>query len=200
MTDGAINQAALDRFTSAHAGVGITMAAFGIPWWATLLSTIGWELIENKLKDARPDLFPYSSHDSFENSVADSTAVMLGFWVARHAMRRGLSPEGKAALTASVGATLGAFAGSMSFGVVGKALGATQTTMERGLAIQSHGRAGYHLGCGLGAALGIWHLRAAHTAPVAAGGFVGGATGGPLGAALGAYMATGIAQDLENAA
>lgn len=190
------NQAAMDRFTSAHAGIGITMAAFGIPWWATLASTVGWELLENRIKDARPDLFPYSSHDSIANSVSDSVAVMLGFWSTRYAMGKGLSAEGRAALSSAVGATLGSFLGSVSFGLLGRATKSATTQEERGLQIQSHGQAGYHVGCGMGGAAGAMIASQRRVAALIGGG-LGGSLGGPIGAAFGTYLVLGSAAALR---
>lgn len=197
MTESTINQAAVDRFTSAHAGVGVTMAAAGLPWWAALVGTVGWELVENHLKDARPDLFPYSSHDSLGNSVADSVAVMAAYLVTRHVTDRGLSPEGKAAYRSAVGSTLGAFAGSISFGGIGHLVGADKTTMERGLTIQDTGATGYQVGCAIGGAVGAFGAGDKHKIAAAIGGLIGGGTLGPLGAALGSYVAVSLAQSLN---
>lgn len=197
MSEAGINQAALDRFTSAHAGVGVSIAVLGFPWWAALGLTIGWELIENVLKDKKPHLFPYSSHDSTENSVADAAAVMVGFVVTRHMMTRGLTPAGEAALRSAVGATAGAFVGSGAFGLVGKAMHGEQPEGERGMSVVSNwGGHGYMFGCAVGGGIAGATIRDQRYAEAAAyGGLVGGAAFGPLGAALGTYMAVGVAEE-----
>lgn len=192
-----INQAALDRFTSAHAGVGISIAVLGFPWWAALAMTVGWELVENYLKDRKPDLFPYSSHDSAENSVADAAAVMVGFVVTRHMLRRGLTHAGQAALRSAVGATAGAFVGSGSFGLAGKAMHHEQSQGQRGTSVVSTwGGYGYMVGCSVGAAIAGATIKDQRYAEAAAfGGLVGGGAFGPLGAALGTYVAVGVAEE-----
>lgn len=197
MPDTGINQAALDRFTSAHAGVGITIAALGIPWWAALALTVGWEVVENYLKDRQPHLFPYSSHDSAENSFADAAAVVVAFAVTRHMMNRGLTPAGQAALRSAVGATAGAFVGSGTFGLAGRALHGEQEEGARGTSVvSSWGGHGYMVGCAVGGAIaGATIEDQRYAEPAAFGGMVGGAAFGPLGAALGTYVAVGIAED-----
>lgn len=197
MSDEGINQAALDRFTSAHAGVGVTMGAMGLPWWVALGLTIGWELAENFLKDRKPHLFPYSSHDSVDNSAADMAAVVVGFVVTRHMMRRGLTPAGQAALHAAVGSTLGAFAGSGTLGLLGKLRHGEREEGARGSSpAVTWGGGGYIVGCSLGGALGgAYGSQVSFGEQAAFGGAVGGAAFGPVGAALGTYLAVGVAEE-----
>lgn len=198
MADDLINQAALDRFTSAHAGVGVTMAVFNVPWWGALGISVAWEIVENWLKDQKSHLFPYSSHDSAENSVADTIAVVLGFATTRHLMRRGLTDAGKAALGSAVGATLGAFVGSASIGLAGRMIYGEQKDAERGKSpVISAGRTGYMVGCGMGGAVGgIVKSDPKFSDAAGLGGIVGGVSFGPLGAALGTYLAVGVAEDV----
>lgn len=198
MSDTGINQVALDRFTSAHGGVGITLASFNVPWWAMLGITLGWELVENYLKDQKPHLFPYSSHDSAENSVADAAAVIVGFTVTRHLLRRGLTRAGDAALRSAVGATLGAFVGSGTFGLAARAVEGEPNDLEsRGSSpMSTWGGNGYIAGCAAGAAVaGATIADQKYAEPAALGGGLGGAAFGPLGAAMGTYIAVGIAED-----
>jgi hypothetical protein len=187
----------MDRFTSAHAGVGVTMAALGLPWWAALGMTIGWELVENFFKDQKPHLFPYSSHDSIDNSIADTAAVIVGFVTTRHMMRRGLTPAGKAALHAAVGSTFGAFVGSGTLGLLGKLRYGERDDRARGTSpVVTWGGGGYILGCAVGGAVGGGYGSAVpFEEPAAFGGAVGGAAFGPLGAALGTYLAVGVAEE-----
>lgn len=186
-----INQEAFDRFTSAHAGVGITMAVMDIPWPAALAITAAWELIENELKDRQPLLFPYSSHDSRANSLGDSLAVMLAYFVTRHATKGRLSRPGRAALNAAVGSTLGGFAGAALFGAVAKLKGEQAALIERGSSnVASLGPKGYQVGSTLGGAVGAARAVPKEKGRSAFGAAAGGGTLGPLGAALGAYLAT----------
>ena len=196
MSSDGINQAALDRFTSAHGGVGITMAALGVPWWVMLGLTVGWEVVENYLKEQKPHLFPYSSEDSADNSVADTAAVIVGFMATRQLMRQGLSEAGKASLHAAIGSTAGAFFGSGAFGFLGKVVRGEGDGGARGSSeATTWGRGGYMVGTAVGGAVG-----GGHGAPVsfeeagAFGGAVGGAAFGPLGAAIGTYLSIGIAE------
>lgn len=197
MPDTGINQAAIDRFTSAHGGVGVTLAVLNFPWWAALGVTIGWEVVENYLKDRKPHLFPYSSHDSLENSVVDAAAVIVGFAVTRHMMRRGLTTAGQAALRSAVGATFGAFIGSGTFGLSGRLMHGEQEDSERGLSpVSTWGGTGYLVGCSVGGAVGGATIKNQTYAEAAAfGGLVGGAAFGPLGAALGTYISVGVAEE-----
>lgn len=197
MAEESVNQAALDRFTSAHAGVGVTMAVLGVPWWAATLITVGWELVENVLKDAKPHFFPYSSHDSADNSVADSIAVILGFLTARHMMRRGLTDAGKAALGATVGSTVGCFFGSGVLGVTGRLGYGEREDAARGQSpVVAWARSGYMIGGGIGGAIAAARQVPSHLQESAGfGALVGGTAFGPLGAALGSYLAVGVAEE-----
>ena len=70
-------QPLLDRYTIGHAAIGGVYGALGLPWHTALLLVIGWEVIENPLKDRIPELFPDSCHDTIENAVADAAASMV---------------------------------------------------------------------------------------------------------------------------
>lgn len=83
---GEINGDPVDRFTLVHGGAGALLGAIGAPWWLTLGVAIGWELIENPLKDAVPEAFPHASHDTVPNAIFDSLAMMAG-WSAAAAIR-----------------------------------------------------------------------------------------------------------------
>lgn len=108
-SDSYINNGAIDRYTSEHFGAGVTAVVLGVPWWATLLGSITWEVLEDKLKDKIPASFPYASHDSLLNASVDTAAVMTGWALGRIALSRTGANE-RLALHAAVGATLGAFA------------------------------------------------------------------------------------------
>lgn len=78
-----VNGDPVDHFTFAHLGVGAIMGAVKLPWWAALGIAIGWELIENPLKDRFSKLFPHPSHDRPANAVVDAAAMMAGWGIAR---------------------------------------------------------------------------------------------------------------------
>lgn len=80
---GQINGDAFDRFTLAHFGVGVALGMIRAPWWVTLPMAIGWELVENKLKDRWPEVFPHATHDTAANAIVDALAMMTGWAAAR---------------------------------------------------------------------------------------------------------------------
>ena len=51
---------------------------FGIAFPLTTFLAIGWEIIERRLKELRPDLFPHPSQDTPVNALFDVAAVILG--------------------------------------------------------------------------------------------------------------------------
>jgi hypothetical protein len=61
------------------------------PWWLMLGSAVLWELIENPLKRALPQVFPSARVDSFPAAVVDVVAVMVG-WGAMRALPPGPEP------------------------------------------------------------------------------------------------------------
>lgn len=73
----------VDRFTAAHAALGFTLGIWGTPWWVALLSTLGFELIEDGLKRVTPGLFPVGAPDPWLNSFFDSAAWMAGWGLAQ---------------------------------------------------------------------------------------------------------------------
>lgn len=183
-TQTGINIDPVDRYTSAHVGWGVVLARVGIPWWGALASSVLWESAENGVKRQFPHLFPYGSPDSFVNAATDALAVMLGHAAASYAIGRGLGNQGRTAVDAITGSTLGALLGSVGFGMVG---GGKQ---EEGIA---RGRIGYRVGSVVGGAVGS--MVAGH-GPLAAGAAAaGGAMLGPLGAGVGGYLTGGIFRD-----
>lgn len=188
MSDNRINKDAIDRYTSAHFGVGVTAAAVGLPWWATLAGSVAWEVAEDLLKDKIPTAFPYSTHDTLLNATTDSLAVMAGWGMGTLALRQPTLAD-RAGLEATVGATVGAIAlPIVSF--LGHVVGSPSTT--------GRARVAYGLGTGIGAMLGeIYAIRRrAHYTPVpvavaqASVVGMGGALGGPAGAGVAAYLAS----------
>lgn len=81
-----VNHKAVDRFTVAHAAAGILLGLGRVgPGYAVALA-VGWELVENPLKDAFPDVFPHPSHDSFANAAGDVLAMMGAWAFARYVL------------------------------------------------------------------------------------------------------------------
>jgi hypothetical protein len=80
---GDVNDAAVDRYTLGHASIGVLYGLARLPWWAALGLAVGWELVEDQLKDAMPGVFPYAAHDSLANATCDAAAVMVGYALIR---------------------------------------------------------------------------------------------------------------------
>lgn len=82
-------QPIVDRWTVGHAAVGVVYGgATSWPWWVALAAGVAWEVVENPLKDTYPWLFPDVKHDRTPNAIADTAAVMVGFWVGRRLRNR----------------------------------------------------------------------------------------------------------------
>jgi hypothetical protein len=80
---GEINGDALDRFTLVHFGAGVTLGLLRTPWWLAIPMAIGWEIVENRLKDRFPEMFPHATHDTLPNAVMDALAMTTGWAAAR---------------------------------------------------------------------------------------------------------------------
>lgn len=183
MSESSINRSAVDRYTSAHAGVGVAVAAWDVKPLGAFGIAIGWEIVENILKSAVPEIFPYESHDTAQNAITDTVANLVAYFVTRRAMTQGLSERGQALVDAVVGSTIGGILGSVLLGAttaIDPDFGAGET--------QNAGRVGYRLGTALGGAAGGGRSRRAATI---AGGGIGGAFMGPVGAGIGAWIAHG---------
>jgi hypothetical protein len=73
----------VDRYTLGHAMLGFLAGLRGVPWYATLGVAIAWELVENPLKRALPQVFPVAIPDTIENASLDLVATMAGYGVAK---------------------------------------------------------------------------------------------------------------------
>jgi hypothetical protein len=73
----------VDRYTLGHAALGVMLGLGSVPWWATLGQAVIWELIENPLKRALPQVFPDTRPDTFANSFFDVAACMVGWGAMR---------------------------------------------------------------------------------------------------------------------
>ncbi len=69
----------VDRYTIGHFSVGTLLGLMRVPWWGAIAFAVGWELIEDPLKDLVPGIFPHASHDAFVNSFLDAAAMMAGW-------------------------------------------------------------------------------------------------------------------------
>lgn len=74
----------VDRFTLGHALVGFLGGLHpGVPWYGILGFAIAWEIVENPLKRAVPQMFPAAIPDTLENATLDIAAMMAGYGLAR---------------------------------------------------------------------------------------------------------------------
>lgn len=78
-----INVDPVDRFTLVHGAVGFGLGYARVPWWGALMLSVGWEILENPLKEALPWTFPNPSRDSLANSTFDAIGLMGGWYVAK---------------------------------------------------------------------------------------------------------------------
>ena len=64
-----VNQAAFDRFTLLHMLTGFVCGYYGQNPILYMTGSVGWEMVEDALKDSHPELFPNPSHDSKANAL-----------------------------------------------------------------------------------------------------------------------------------
>lgn len=90
-----INGTAFDRFTFVHFGSGVLMSKLGLPFWATCIGAVAWEIAERPLKDKFPGAFPHAKQDRWTNVTTDTLAVLLGWGVGRlqSTLRRNPTPQ-----------------------------------------------------------------------------------------------------------
>ena len=81
-----VNRRPIDRFTLAHASVGLLLGLGRVKAPAAALVAVGWELVENPLKDEFPEVFPHPSHDTLANATCDALAVLAGWAVGRYVL------------------------------------------------------------------------------------------------------------------
>lgn len=188
---GPANQPWFDRYTSAHAGVGLTFAYYGMPTLALLVAVVGWELVENVLKDRFPSLFPYSSHDSLGNSITDGGSAIVAYLWARAALADpNITPRTRAAIASGAAATIGGIVGAAGFGLVGKI-----AADPEGANANRFGSIGYVSGAAAGAGLGLMAAETDTPETATAIAAAGGAAGGPLGAVMAAYFGQAVTEE-----
>jgi hypothetical protein len=88
---GAGTEPLVDRFTIGHVAWGSMLGLAAVPWWLVLGQAVLWELVENPLKRALPQVFPSARSDSFAAAAVDVAAVMAG-WGAMRALPPGPEP------------------------------------------------------------------------------------------------------------
>lgn len=76
---GEVNYSLVDRFTLAHAAIGVAYGAMGLGFPLVLILAVGWEVVENPLKAYLPRLFPGGTADTFANIIGDVVAVICGW-------------------------------------------------------------------------------------------------------------------------
>ena len=76
-----INQAHIDRFTAVHFATGAAMGLLGVGPLGAAMISVGFELVEDSIKDSRFNIFPYASHDTKQNSLTDALATSAGAYV-----------------------------------------------------------------------------------------------------------------------
>ena len=82
-----VNIDTFDRFSIAHAASGFVAERAGMSFVLTVVLAIGWEIIENDLKDTLPRIFPNASHDTPRNAFGDVLAAAAG-WIASRVLRQ----------------------------------------------------------------------------------------------------------------
>ncbi len=81
----ASNQAAVDRFTLAHAAVGYLFGRLGVDWRSAIAGAVAFEALEDGLKRMAPAVFPHAEPDSKINALADVGAFLAGYaWATRN--------------------------------------------------------------------------------------------------------------------
>jgi len=84
------NYGFVDRYTAGHAAFGVLAGLGRLPWWVTLASGLFFDLVvERKLKDAWPSIWPNPTQDTWMNVTGDTLAMMFGWKFAT------LLPHGK---------------------------------------------------------------------------------------------------------
>ena len=76
--EGEVNFDFVDRFTFAHAAIGVGYALAGLSVVTALLLAVAWEIAENPLKVRFPAIFPHATRDTLRNAVGDVLAVAAG--------------------------------------------------------------------------------------------------------------------------
>jgi len=84
--EGEVNFDFVDRFTFAHAAIGVGYALAGLGVMSALVLAIAWEIAENPLKVRFPAIFPHATRDTLRNALGDVLAVIAGWSLFRLAL------------------------------------------------------------------------------------------------------------------
>lgn len=77
-----------DIYSIVHAGVGALGAISEVPFPAFLVGTVGFEAVENSIKETRwlKSIWPDISPDTIENHVGDVISSSTGYWLAKRSV------------------------------------------------------------------------------------------------------------------
>ena len=81
--DSRVNLDPVDRWSLLHLGGWYLAGKNGVPPAVALAAILGWEVVENGVKDNFPELFVHPVHDSRENIIADIAIGLLGYHLGR---------------------------------------------------------------------------------------------------------------------
>lgn len=81
--DSRVNLDPLDRWTLLHLVGWYIAGKSGLSPQLATVGILGWEVIENGVKDTFPELFVHSVHDSRENVVVDILVGAAAYYYGR---------------------------------------------------------------------------------------------------------------------
>lgn len=81
--DHEINGVPTDRFTLGHVAAGVMMGLARFDFWTTVAVAVGFEFLEEALKDRMPWMFPNPTSDSTPNRVMDVVGIVAGWALVR---------------------------------------------------------------------------------------------------------------------
>lgn len=81
-----VKKVPVDIYTLGHMAWGGALAAMGVPFWVVVGLGVGFELLEQSMKEHFPGMFPEPIQDSIAGQVTDVGAVIVGWGIVRYAM------------------------------------------------------------------------------------------------------------------
>ena len=81
-----VKKSPIDRYIIGHLAWGGILAASGVPFWGAFALSVGFEILEQPLKEHIPSLFPEPIKDPIGNQVMDTVGVLTGWSIIRYAM------------------------------------------------------------------------------------------------------------------
>jgi hypothetical protein len=76
-----------DKYSWKHFAFGVLLGRLGTRASTSLILAVAWEIPENSLKIAYPEMFPDPRPDTWGNSIADVFVTQLGWAVGHHFLR-----------------------------------------------------------------------------------------------------------------